>query len=353
MDRREVDFMIVGQGLAGSQLAAMLRRENRSVLVVDNGNPSAASRVNLGLMNPVTGRKLKLAWNVDQVFPFAEEWYRSLEQELGIPLFEKKNLIRFFIDEKQKRVWEEKKDRPEFQPYLAEPQQWEAYLPYVHAPLGGVEITGAALVNVEGLLARWREILLREGALVEATLNPEDIELKNGRVVWQDVSAEKIIFCEGFRAVSNPFFSWLPFSPVKGEAIVVHIPDLPAEKVLHRGIFVRPEGGGQFRVGATHLHRDFVEIPTEAGIEQLKSKLSDFIRRPFEIRRTMVGIRPTTSDTRPVIGLHPEHPEVGIFNGLGSKGVSMSPYATRALVDFVLRGRPIDPELDVRRFWQK
>ncbi|MDQ7051356.1 MAG: FAD-dependent oxidoreductase [candidate division KSB1 bacterium] len=182
MERREVDFMIVGQGLAGSQLAAMLRREGRSVLVVDNGNPAAASRVNLGVMNPVTGRKLKLAWKVDQVFPFAEEWYRSLERELSVPLFEKKNLIRFFIDEKQKRVWEEKRDRPEFQPYLAEPQQWEAYLPFVHAPLGGIEITGAALVNVEGLLSRWRQILRQEGALIEATLNLETLNLK--MTVW-------------------------------------------------------------------------------------------------------------------------------------------------------------------------
>ncbi len=353
MVKTHVDFLIIGQGIAGTHLAAMLMAEGLSILVVDNGNPNAASRVNLGLMNPITGRKLKLAWKVEQVFPFAEQWYHALEQQLQHSLFFPKNLIRFFVDEKQSRLWEEKKDLPEYRRYIAEPQNWHAYQPYIHAPFGAVEITGAALVNVNSVLDAVRRRLRETGAFLETNFSPEDITLTHDGVIWKTIFAKAVIFCEGFRGVSNPFFSWIPFSPVKGEAIDVEIPELPAEKILHRGIFIRPLSEQRFRVGSTHLHRDYVEIPTPAGIEQLQTKLKDFIRKPFHLLGTLAGIRPATRDARPVLGRHPEHPQLVIFNGLGSKGVSMSPYCARMLTDHLLRNQPIDPELDVRRFWQK
>ena len=55
------DYLIVGQGLAGSLLAMTLVKMGKSVLVVDRYQTSSASRVAAGLLNPVTGRKLDRA----------------------------------------------------------------------------------------------------------------------------------------------------------------------------------------------------------------------------------------------------------------------------------------------------
>jgi len=49
-----IDFLIVGQGLAGSLLAWELIQRGCSVLVVDKGEENA-SQVAAGLINPVTG----------------------------------------------------------------------------------------------------------------------------------------------------------------------------------------------------------------------------------------------------------------------------------------------------------
>ena len=52
-----IDFLIVGQGLAGTLLAAELEGRGQSIQVVDNNYPRAASKVAAGIMNPVTGRR--------------------------------------------------------------------------------------------------------------------------------------------------------------------------------------------------------------------------------------------------------------------------------------------------------
>jgi len=51
-----VDFLIVGQGLAGSLMAWELMQRGKTVLIVDNGLENA-SRVAAGLINPVTGMR--------------------------------------------------------------------------------------------------------------------------------------------------------------------------------------------------------------------------------------------------------------------------------------------------------
>ncbi|HBA65740.1 MAG TPA: FAD-dependent oxidoreductase, partial [Methylococcaceae bacterium] len=53
----DIDFLIVGQGLAGSLLAFELIQRNAQVMVVDDGRENA-SEVAAGLINPVTGIRL-------------------------------------------------------------------------------------------------------------------------------------------------------------------------------------------------------------------------------------------------------------------------------------------------------
>jgi glycine/D-amino acid oxidase-like deaminating enzyme len=63
------------------------------------------------------------------------------------------------------------------------------------------------------------------------------------------------------------------------------------------------------------------------------------------------GVRPTIKDRRPVIGFHPAHPQLGYFNGFGTKGVSLAPYFARQMADLLTNTiRAVHPEVDIRRF---
>jgi glycine/D-amino acid oxidase-like deaminating enzyme len=47
--------------------------------------------------------------------------------------------------------------------------------------------------------------------------------------------------------------------------------------------------------------------------------------------------------------MHPAHPRVAFLNGLGSKGSLRSPWLARHLVEHLLDGGALDPELDLQR----
>ena len=71
MSAPHVDFLIVGQGLAGSILALNLQQRGKSVLVIDNEHYGSASQVAAGLINPVNGHRLNLTDNFEQYWPVA------------------------------------------------------------------------------------------------------------------------------------------------------------------------------------------------------------------------------------------------------------------------------------------
>jgi hypothetical protein len=49
------------------------------------------------------------------------------------------------------------------------------------------------------------------------------------------------------------------------------------------------------------------------------------------------------------VGFHPIHTEIGILNGMGTKGCSLAPYFAKQLVDNILYRKPIAAEADVNR----
>jgi glycine/D-amino acid oxidase-like deaminating enzyme len=71
---------------------------------------------------------------------------------------------------------------------------------------------------------------------------------------------------------------------------------------------------------------------------------------PYEIIKHEAGIRPTVNDRRPILGIHPEHPRLAVFNGLGTKGVMLAPYFANQLIDHLEKEQTIDPEVDLSRF---
>ena len=85
---QQFDFLIVGQGLAGTALAWTLLRRGYRVLVVDRCDEITSSKIAAGLITPITGMRLVVSWRLDEFLPFATEFYRSVEQQTGADFFE-------------------------------------------------------------------------------------------------------------------------------------------------------------------------------------------------------------------------------------------------------------------------
>src|SRR5688572_13983269 len=91
-----VDVLLIGQGICVSFLSLYLQKEGKKVLVIDNNDSNASSRIAAGIINPVTGRRLVTVWMVDEVLTNAWKSYSEIGQELGITAISQKNIIDFF-----------------------------------------------------------------------------------------------------------------------------------------------------------------------------------------------------------------------------------------------------------------
>ena len=103
-------------------------------------------------------------------------------------------------------------------------------------------------------------------------------------------------------------------------------------------------------MGSTYDETDLSPEPTEKGAQVLMASLRHSIDASFQIVEHKAGLRPTTPDTRPIIGSIPGTESLYVLNGLSSKGASTAPHMCQALIRHVFHEEPLDPEMDCRRF---
>ena len=138
--------------------------------------------------------------------------------------------------------------------------------------------------------------------------------------------------------------------PLKGETIHVRI-DREFKCIYNRGVYIVPtDKSGLYKVGATYDTQNLTEAVTERGRSELSEKLTELLKLPYEITTQNWGIRPSTADRKPFLGCLPQEKKVVIFNGLGTKGVSLAPYFANQLANWLLGQGEIDQEVDIGRF---
>ncbi|MEY3106856.1 MAG: hypothetical protein RIT35_1029, partial [Pseudomonadota bacterium] len=95
-----IDFLIIGQGLAGSLLAWELINRGCNIIIIDNGKENA-SQIAAGLINPVTGMRFVKSTNVDNLLPTAKRCYSQLANIFQQIFYVEKPMLRFFRDDKE------------------------------------------------------------------------------------------------------------------------------------------------------------------------------------------------------------------------------------------------------------
>jgi glycine oxidase len=330
------DYIIVGFGLAGATLALDLKQRGQKVMIFDTPFQHQASRVAAGLFNPITGKVMSLTWNAHKIFPRLHEFYQQAEIITGERFFFPKPICIPFLTAEEQNNWMTKSGMDEF---IQEVYTGSHYSEFVHDNFGGVILKSSGFIDTVKYLDAVRNLFLREGSFHEE-------EFKHS---IHDLPAKAVIYCEGTKVLKNPFFNWVPVTPLKGETLEVELTrEMPF--IFNRGAYVVPLGGSRFRVGATYSH-DKTEGPTEAGKNEITRKLDALLTIPYTVTNHNWGIRPTTPDRKPILGQHPERKNVWIFNGMGTKGVSLAPWTSGMLCDALTKGFQIDDPVNITRFY--
>ncbi|MBN9120317.1 MAG: FAD-binding oxidoreductase [Planctomycetes bacterium] len=327
------EFVIVGQGLAGTALAWALLRRGRRVRVIDRGRSDSASRVAAGLITPVTGKRLARSWWWDELYPSAVAFYRAIEAETGAPFFHRRPALRLFATEEERDEYN-RRESGVLRGLVRAADVGAGFA----APFGGFEMSDAARLDVPRYLDTSREYFRARGVFVAGDVSPHD-----------PPPAEVVVFCRGFTTDSDPYFGRVRFNAAKGEMLTVRVPGLCETRVVHRGVWLAPLGDDRFRVGATYTWEPLDSRPTVAGRAEIEAKLRAFLKLPFEVLDHRAAVRPVIDAGFPALGRHPTHPRLAYFNGLGSKGSLLSPFFANQLAAHLCGAGAIDERVDVRK----
>jgi glycine/D-amino acid oxidase-like deaminating enzyme len=154
-----------------------------------------------------------------------------------------------------------------------------------------------------------------------------------------------------FYSSQTNLFKHLPWQLVKGEHLLVYIPDFYPSKIVSGDTTISPtEEKDVFYAGGTYEWNNTDPSPSKEGREELEGSLKKMLSNNFKILDHRAAIRPAVKDRRPFIGFHQEHSHVGIFNGMGTKGFSLSPYFANHLAEHLVNGKPLNSEVDIKRF---
>jgi len=347
MTARQVDYIIVGQGLAGSAVAVQLLRQGKRVLVIDQPSRNHSSRIAAGLFNPITGRKMVKTWLADTLFPYLFSFYRAVEEKTAQRFFYPMPLYRPFLSVEEQNEWMGKSASPAYAHYI-EKITTTGTFPGVADPFGGLLLKQCGYLDTEAYLDAVKQWIIREGEFLVEDLDEQALTLSAEGVRYKHYEASGVIFCTGVHASET--FQWLPVKPLKGEMIRIRAAFSP-DVILNRGVFMVPAGvPGEWRVGATYNFQDASPDVTAQASAELVERLNDLIRFPAEVIGQTAGVRPTTPDRRPLLGRHPQWESAFVFNGMGTKGVSLTPYFSEVLIRSVLNIPAINKEVDIERY---
>lgn len=344
------DFLIVGGGVAGSVLAWTLDSRGCSVLLADSPHLPSASGVAAGIVNPLTGRKLVPTWKADHLFPFLHQFYAGIEAELGVRFFHPNTIYRPFRSPAERADYRQLATDPAVARYVTEVTDTGRYAPYLNDPFGGLSVGPAGWLDLNEFGRVIKGYFIRKNQYYEGSVTTNDLLISPDAVGWRDFRIGTVIFCDGAQGRNNPLFSYLPYNPVKGQILTAVVDEYPVPQIVNQGVFVLPIRPGLIRIGATYTWHDLDWQTTDDGRQFLEKKVAHLLRVPYRVVAQQAGIRPSTKDRRPFVGRHPEHPNVGIFGGMGTKGVSLAPLLADGFARHLLNGEDLDPEVNISRY---
>lgn len=345
---KKLDYLIVGQGIAGSCLAYKLLEEGKSVLVIDQ-NLHKASAVAVGVYNTVVLKRFALIWQAEEQLKLLDQYFKGFEKLLNRTYLHELPTYRIFHDQDEINTWLKKAEREDLQSFLSTEIHQNTHS-NIKAPLGYGEVLQTGRVDLENLLTDYREYLISQKQYLDEHFDFNQLEIKEDAVQYKEYLAHKIVFCEGYGIKENPYFNYLPIIGVKGEVLKIKTDSAVPKAIWKAHNFLMPLNESESFTASTYNRDDLNPEPSEAGKKEILENLEEIFDGHYEVLEHTAGIRPTVVDRRPILGTHPEHENLVVLNGMGTRGTLLAPQMTEFLVDFLENGNQIVKEADIRRF---
>lgn len=342
-------YLIVGQGLAGTLLAFSLLEKGEEVLIADDYKHASASQVAAGMWNPVTFKRLAASWLVKEMMEEMNLTFRKLEVKLQSNFFHVLPVARIFNSIQDANFWDEKSDHPEVGRFLSSRSN-KSVQENFDSPYGNSEVNECGWLNVPLFREAAKIYFLQHENFIEDVVNEEDVQFTSEGVLWKGKQFDKIILCNGIGVNKWKGLEGLDLIPNHGQVLDLKIENLEIDAIVNFGQFLLPYGDEKFRLGATYDWNEVPDVPTDEAREFLLFELKARLNNEIIVESHKTGYRPTTRDRRPIIGFSKGNELLGVFGGLGSKGVLLAPYFARLFASVLTEETTIPKEVNAARF---
>ncbi len=332
------DFIIIGQGLAGSILSYCLIQRGKNVLVIDNDHHASSSKVAAGIINPITGKKLNISDNFNAYYSNAVELYANMGKEINAEVFQTVPQKRLITDQAQHELVQKRLMQSKYQAYIAETNTKNRA---TKSGFSSVKILRSAIVNTKLLLTSTKAWLQQNSSFHTAVIDYQTISKAETYFTLDGLSAKKIIFCEGYQAINNPWLKDLPFKLAKGEIITINHASNKLDEMLNWGKWLVPSKDRQAKLGSNFVWNDLNLEPNASTQAELLESMQKHTSIKGIAIKSEVGIRPSTLRRDPFVGALSNLENSFCFNGFGSKGCLQIPYYAELLCDFLLDHKPL------------
>ena len=346
-----IDFIIIGNGLAGICFAEIAIQNNKSIVVFDD-NSQPSSKVAGGLYNPVVLKRFSEVWKAKEQLEIAFPLYKAIEEKLSITFDYKIPIYRRLASVEEQNNWFQAADKPNLAPFLSSSLISEK-ISNINSSFGFGEVLETGYLDIASLIQNYSNYLIQNNLYSSERFEYDLLEFKDEFIVYKNIQAKHIIFAEGFGLHSNPFFNNLPLDGTKGELLVIRAPNLDLKVVIKSNIFILPLGNDLYKVGATYDWKDKTNNPTEEGKNELVNNLKELISCDFDIIKHFAGVRPTVKDRRPLVGSHHTYKNLYVLNGLGTRGVMLGPYLATQLFNKIENNISLENEININRIYKK
>lgn len=345
-----VDYIIIGQGICGTFLSYYLYKAGKKIIMIDEGQPLSSTRIASGIINPVTGRRVVSTWMIEELKAFAQQAYTAIGNSIGEKIITQKNILAFPASTQMREAYNQRlgEENSYIRNFTDDENNLVNKFNYF---FGAVEIDPVLLIELHPLLNGWRKILLQKNSLMEEKFENENLNVSPDFIQYKNIKAQKIFFCDGINSFSHSYWRNLPYIFNKGEALIVDVPGLQSNNIYKFGnSTLVPWYNNLWWLGSSYENEYEDILPTKIFLEKKTLELKTFLKLPFTIVDHYASLRPAAVERRPFMGFHPLYKNVGILNGMGTKGCSLAPFFAKQFVENILGNGVIDQLVDVKRF---
>lgn len=344
----KVDYLIVGQGVAGSCLALKLLEEKKSFRVIDE-DKDKASTVAVGVYNTLVLKRFAQIWNAKEQLEGMFDYFGSFEKLLNKKIISQIPTYRIINNEQELKTLQKKAALPEMKDFLSGEIIKDSNST-LKAPLGFTEIKQTGRIDLKECVNSFKDYLISQDLYENEKFDFSELKFQKKKIIYKNTVADKVVFCEGFGVKKNPYFNYLPVIGVKGEVLKIKTKEILPHGIWKAYNFLMPLEDGICYTASTYDREDLTSEPTENGKQEIIRHLKEIYDGEFEILEHTAGIRPTVVDRRPILGNHPIHANLFVLNGMGTRGTLLAPQMTTFLFDFMEKGKEIPKEANIRRF---